>query len=233
MEEQKTALRSRMRWWESTAALLWIPVHLLGLPLLLATLRPRMGMSTLNFLVYAIGAVYLGTLCIRFLRRDFETFCEQLPGILVKILIFYGYMILANILVSQILNLLPLDQNPNNEAVLDLAAEEGGKTIAMAVFLAPLLEELMFRAGLFGLLRRFSRVLAYAACILLFAAYHVWAYALEEPLYWALMLQYVPVTFLLCRIYEKTETIWASILMHMLVNAVSLWALSMLRGLSL
>lgn len=233
MEENKKPALTGMSRWETAAALCWIPVHVVGLPLLLAYLRPGMGATDLNFWVYVIGVVYLGTMCIRFLRRDFDPLCDNFPGILIQILIFYGYMILGNLLVGGLLNLVLPGQNPNNEAVVDLAAEAGGKITVMTVILAPILEELMFRAGLFGLLRRRSRVLAYAVVILVFAAYHVWAYALAEPLYWLFMLQYVPVTFLLCRLYEKTCTIWSSILLHILVNAVSLWALSMLRGLGL
>ena len=118
MEETKMPARSRMRWWETAAALLWIPIHLLGLPLLLVTLRPEMEMERLNFLVYAIGAAALGLICIGFLRRDFETLCDQIPRTLGLILLFYGYMILGNLLVSTLLGLLPLDQNPNNEAMI-------------------------------------------------------------------------------------------------------------------
>lgn len=234
MEENKTPAFSRMRWWEGAAALLWIPIHLLGLPLLLMMLRPELDMTELNFLVYAIGAGALGLICIGFLRRDFEPLCDRFLHVLGQILLFYCYVLLSNMLVAILLNMLPLDQNPNNEAIMDLAdADQGGKIVAMTVLLAPVLEELMFRAGLFGMIRRCSRVLAYVVCILVFSAYHVWAYALDEPIYWLLMLQYVPVTFLLCRLYEKTQTIWSTILLHMLINGVSMWALSLLRELGL
>ena len=231
-EKQQPALSAMSRW-ETAAALCWIPVHVVGLPLLLAYLRPGISAADLNFWVYVIGTAYLGSFCIRFLRRDFDPLCDNLPRILIQILAFYGYMLLGNLLVGGLLNMVLPGQNPNNQAVADLAAEAGGKITVMTVILAPVLEELMFRAGLFGLLRRYNRVLAYAVVILAFAAYHVWAYALAEPLYWLFMLQYVPVTFLLCRLYEKTGTIWSSILLHILVNAASLWALSTLRGLGL
>ena len=48
-----------------------------------------------------------------------------------------------------------------------------------------------------------------------------------SPIY----IQYIPVSFLLCRVYERTNTIWSSIFFHMLVNWVSMNALKMLEAL--
>ena len=67
--------------------------------------------------------------------------------------------------------------------------------------------------------------------MLLFALYHVWAYALESPVYLLYILQYLPISYLLCRCYERTDSIWSSIFLHMLVNAVSIRALRILEEL--
>ena len=76
-----------------------------------------------------------------------------------------------------------------------------------------------------------SRRMALAVCVLLFGIYHVWQYALSDPLSWLYALQYVPIGILLCRCYEKTETIWTSIFLHMTVNSISLWMLTLAREL--
>ena len=89
----------------------------------------------------------------------------------------------------------------------------------------------MFRAGIFGTLRRYNRWAAYIAATLVFSAYHVYAYALQDSTYWLYIIQYIPVSFLLCRVYERTNTIWSSIFFHMLVNWVSMNALQMLEEL--
>ena len=89
----------------------------------------------------------------------------------------------------------------------------------------------LFRGAIFGSLRKVNRVLAYTASVLLFSVYHVWGYALTDPIYWIYVIQYIPVSWLLCRCYEKTNTIWGSILLHMLINGVSFAALSALEGL--
>ena len=66
---------------------------------------------------------------------------------------------------------------------------------------------------------------------LAFSFYHVWSYALVDPIYWLYFIQYVPVSLLLCRVYERTNSIWGSIFFHMLVNYIAMNALKVLETL--
>lgn len=235
MEEQKrerAAFISRQSKWERILALCWIPVHLYLLPQAIWHFFPALETSWLNIAVYGTGVVYMLLTQFRFLRRDFDPLCDRPGYVLLEILVSYGAMLLLNMAVSGIL-LLVVDglDNPNNAAVVDMAATSGGPVAALAVFLAPIVEEIMFRAGIFGGLRRFGRLPAYLVCMLLFSLYHVWGYALNDPEAWLYALQYLPVTFLLCRIYERTDSIWGSILFHMLINFIALNALTFLEKL--
>ena len=238
-ERQATVYASRMTRRETAAALGWLPIHIFLLPIVLITVFPKASDAELNFWIYAVGAAALMGFCLSFLRRDFDTLCDRMGLVFYQILFSYGLMLLSNLLVVQLLSLLLPPENPNNQAVLDLAlGGEGapggeGKIFASIMVLAPILEELMFRAGIFGSLRRKNRILAYAAAMLAFSVYHVWQFALVDPMNWLFLLEYVPISFLLCRCYEKTECIWTSIFLHMLVNSVSLMALLAARGLSL
>ncbi len=225
---------------EYAAALLWLPVHLVLLPLLCVRLIENGSLteSQANLLVYGAGALCLSLLCFGFLRRDFDPLCDNLPGCLLEILLSYGLMLGCNLIASTLLNLLEnlLGNssellNQNNEALIDLAGEDFGSISAVAVFLAPITEELMFRGGIFGLLRKKSRAWAYAAGTLLFALYHIWGYALLDPTYWLYLLQYLPAGYLLCRCYERTNSIWCSIFFHMLVNLISLRLLMLIQQL--
>ena len=56
-------------------------------------------------------------------------------------------------------------------------------------------------------------------------------FALQDPVYWVYLLQYLPVSWLLCRCYERCNSIWGSIFFHMTVNAVSISALNALSEL--
>lgn len=226
---------SRMTRGEVVAALLYLPLHVWLLPMLLLSLPATSGISelTLNVIVYITGAVYMLVFVGRFLRRDFDPLCDHLRYCILQIVICYGMMVAFNLILSAVLSLiLPADSaNPNNSAVMEMAGVEYGKTAALAVFLAPLVEEPVFRGAVFGSLRSRSRILAYAVSMLLFALYHVWGYALQDPIYWLYLLQYLPVSWLLCRCYERCNSIWGSIFFHMTVNAVSISALNALSEL--
>ena len=226
---------SRMTRGEVVAALLYLPLHVWLLPMLLLSLPATSGISelTLNVIVYITGAVYMLVFVGRFLRRDFDPLCDHLRYCILQIVICYGMMVAFNLILSAVLSLiLPADSaNPNNSAVMEMAGVEYGKTAALAVFLAPLVEEPVFRGAVFGSLRSRSRILAYAVSMLLFALYHVWGYALQDPVYWLYLLQYLPVSWLLCRCYERCNSIWGSIFFHMMVNAISLSALNALSEL--
>lgn len=225
---------SRLSRGETIAALLYLPVHIWLLPLVLMLVSPYLGLGEvdLNLLCYVIGTVYMLALLFRFLRRDFDPLWDRPGRCVLEILANYGLMYLCNLVLSLVFMLLPMsEENPNNALVMDMAGIAWGKMSAMAVFLAPIVEECMFRAGIFGTLRRYNRWAAYAASALAFSLYHVWGFAMSDASYWIYFLQYIPVSILLCRVYERTNTIWGGIFFHMLINWVSMNALKMLESL--
>ncbi len=212
---------------EAIFAVLYLVVHIWLLPKLLYSLPQASALSDadINLICYAAGFLYMFVFAGRFLRRDFDPVCDYPLNTVIQILACYGMMIAFNLILSAIVILLPAG-NPNNAAVLNMAGREFGKTTAMAVYLAPLLEELMFRAGIFGSLRTYNRTFAYVASMLLFSLYHVWGYAISDPIYWIYLLQYLPVSWLLCRCYERCNSIWGSIFLHMMINGISLYSLA-------
>lgn len=213
---------------ERAAAIGYIPVHVYLLPLLLAkSLGDRLPSAlSLNVVCYSIAAAFL-LLCLwRFYRREFDALCDFGPGVLLDVAKSYGMLLVCNLAVGVFLILLGQKSNPNNSEIFSLAGQDLGMTAAVAVFLAPLAEEAMFRGGVFGLLRPRSRAAAYLVSMLLFALYHVWSYALADPTAWIYLLQYLPAGFLLARVYEKTNSLWASIFLHMTVNGVSMLLIS-------
>ena len=234
------AFTSQMTKRESILALLWLPVHLFLLPKLAMLLMDR-GMITesqANLLAYGIGAVYIVITCFGFLRRDFYPLCDNLLGCLLQIALCYCMMMAFNLCVSGILSGLETMigrssavSNLNNEAILDMAKMDTQSITAMAVFLAPLTEEVLFRGAIFGRIRKKNRIAAYAVSMVLFSVYHIWGYAMEDPSYWLYTLQYLPAAFLLCRCYERTNSIWCSIFFHMLVNHISMKLLMLLEEL--
>ena len=227
------AFTSAMKPWEAIVMIAYLAVHVYVLPQAIARFFPSLGatLAQLNFSVYLFGVVFTLLVAGRFLRRDFDPLCDNFLRILFEIAISYGLMMAFNMIVNMLLLTVAPDANPNNAAVLEMADIEFGKTAAVAVFLAPIVEEVIFRGAIFGTLRRANRVAAYLGSAFLFAFYHVYPYVAQDPIYWLYMLQYIPVSLLLCRCYERCSTIWAAIFFHMLVNGISIRALSMLEQL--
>lgn len=120
------------------------------------------------------------------------------------------------------------DRSANlNDAVI--SARTGSAphmTLLIVLFLAPFVEETLFRGLVFGGLRERSRPLAYAASCALFALAHVWQFAIagRDPAYFLLMVQYLIPGLVLAWAYDHAGTLWASIGLHAGVNALSVLA---------
>ena len=232
---------SRMTRGETIAVLVYLPLHVALLPMLLLSLPETAGLSEiqLNVIVYTAGALWMLLFAGRFLRRDFDPLCDHPFYCLLQVVTGYGMVLAFNMLLSALLMMVePELSNPNNAAWNDMVLTDFGKTAASAVFLAPLVEEPIFRGVIFSLFYPRqdapapyrSRRLAYLVSMLLFSLYHVWGYALLDPKNWLYLLQYLPASWVLCRCYERCDSIWGSILLHMTINGVSVLTISALQG---
>lgn len=221
---KETEFTSSMNLREYIAALLWLPLHLLVLPLLMKAPMEagKLSEAAANLIRYAVGAAYMLVFLYGFLRRDFDPLCDRPGFTILQIGGSYIAMLFFNSAIGILIYLITGELNPNNAQVISLAGENRAYVTVMAVFLAPLAEECAFRGAIFGKVRKKNRVLAYTVSILLFSLYHVYGYANENPAYLLYAVQYFPVSFLLCRCYEQTNTIWTPVFLHMLVNAASL-----------
>lgn len=235
MGKNRVEFTSRLSRKETLVVLTYLPVHLVLLPLLLQQLMNRGAMDDVaaNVICYSVGALYMLGLLFPFLRRDFDPLCDRPFHCLLEVLANYGLMYLGNLAIAGLMMLVlgQSGENPNNAGLMDMAGQSWNQMSAVAVFIAPIVEECLFRAGIFGTLRHYKRWAAYLVATLAFSFYHVWAYALVDPIYWLYFIQYVPVSLLLCRVYERTNSIWGSIFFHMLVNYIAMNALRMLEGL--
>lgn len=225
---------------EMICALLWLPVHVLGLPLFSGWLMEKGTLTAAqgNLLVYGVSALFIVLLEFSYLRREFDPLCDHFAYCILQIISSYLLMMAMNLLVSGFISAVEkvignsgMLENQNNNALVELANTEMNVISAMSVFLAPIVEEVIFRGGIFCCLRKKNRTAAYAVSILLFSAYHIWSYAAADPTYWLYLLQYVPAGYLLCRCYERTNSVWCAVFFHMLTNAVALRALTAMESL--
>ena len=114
--------------------------------------------------------------------------------------------------------------NRNDAAVLLLRRDGLVLTAISTIFLAPLSEECLFRGLMFGQTLKKSRLGAYVLSAACFALIHVMGYlGTYTPLQLVLSLvQYLPAGLVLAWSYEKAGTIAVPILIHMIINAISM-----------
>lgn len=133
-----------------------------------------------------------------------------------------------NELVYRLTNLIFTNRTNLNDTTISAQIDDAPHmTLLIVIFLAPFVEEVLFRGLMFGNLKSRSRALAYVVSCLLFALLHVWQFAVvkQDVTYFLLMIQYLVPGLVLAWAYDHSGTLWASIGLHAAVNALSVWAM--------
>ena len=154
-------------------------------------------------------------------RALFADMGKVLASLGLGLALFYGLGWLS----ARVLSLLPLyPANLNDAAVSARLETMPGRTVLMVVFLAPVVEETLFRGYVFGTLRERGRAGAYLVSCLLWGLAHVWQYAAGDWSYLLLALQYVAPGLAMAWTYERSGSLWGSVLLHGMVNALAVWS---------
>lgn len=212
----------------------YLPIHIFVLPILLAVFPRVTGIPLSpvrsNVLYYAISAVYVLVCMAPFLRRTLEPFCEY-PGWCVWsavsgyfLYIFFSWIVsLAAVLLAGE-NASP----PGNAVIAELLRANPRAIFPVVALLAPLVEETLFRGALFGgALAGGRRITGYVVSTVLFALYHVWQLPFTGYGWGALLygLIYLPAGLVLARTYEMSGSLWTSMLLHAVINTLSMLVL--------
>lgn len=221
---------------ETIVGWVYVFIHIFLLPILigmLQTLYPSGEISdlTANMIYYGISLAVVIIFFWKMLRREFDRLLDNFRhcvyGLSMGWVIWYVLMMVFQLL------LMVLDieiSSPNDEAITTVAGQDFNKMMALTVFVAPLIEEPLFRGVVFQSLRKRSRMLAYVVSMGLFAIYHVWQYAVAymDPIMLLYGLQYIPITFAITWSYERSGSLWTPIIFHGLNNFVAFQAIKMM-----
>ena len=211
-----------------------------ALDLLERLLGTRLGESVRNaiyyYVVFALVVIvfwgYLGRTTRAFLDRPGGVLASaglglvafyglnEICGRLLGLVAFYG----LNEICGRLLGLVLEGQvNLNDEAIVGRMVDAPRTTILIVVVLAPVVEETLFRGYVFGNLREVHRGLAYLASCLLFALLHVWQFAAArgDLTYLLLMVQYLVPGAVMAWTYERSGSLWGSVLLHGVVNGLA------------
>ena len=173
------------------------------------------------YVLFALTAVVFWSLWGRTTGALFANAGRVFSSLGLGLVAFYG----LNELSARLLSLLPLRlANLNDATISTRLGASPGNTILIGVFLAPVVEETLFRGYVFGLLREYSRAGAYIGSCLLFALVHVWQYAAGDWSYLLAMVQYIAPGLALAWTYERAGSLWGSVFLHGVVNALAVWS---------
>ena len=218
---------------EQVAGFCYLPFYVVLLGWGIQWLSELLGLGLtelqINVAFFVINCVMVWVIFHNFLIRSFRAirFWELVQALILGFCLYYA----GNLLFGWIVSLLDLTITSfNDETILGLISQNKWVMVICSVLLAPIVEETLVRGLLFGVLRRRSRILAYAVTIVFFAVMHVWQYLLVYDFKAVLLaaLQYIPASIALGWTYEKSNTVWAPIFLHMTINAISMGIISIL-----
>lgn len=183
--------------------------------------------SLLNFIIYILlipGIIY-------FMKKDLVYDLKELKAqkfeIILPIIIGYAYVwvgnIVSTVLSTYLSNLfgMQISEAANQEAIISAVSSDLGiLMIISAVFIGPVIEELVFRKALFGLIKKDS--VALVVSTLIFGLIHV----VTEPSITAALINgssYFVMGFVFGYIYIKANrNVMIPTIVHIINNAVSI-----------
>ena len=209
----------------------YLLLQLLALPFAILFLDQAVGLqlseTELNFLLFAINFI-VTTVLLRKLLLQGGVIALTNPGRTIgAVLRCFGLYWLGSLLVSFLIGAVdPEFYNVNDASIQQMAAENYPLMLIGTVILAPVAEELLYRGVIFGGISKTSRILAYIVTCIAFSAIHVVGYiGMYEPIHLLLcLLQYIPPALVLCYAYVRADTIWAPIILHIVINSIAMLA---------
>lgn len=181
--------------------------------------------AELNFVFYLVNFIAILLIFHRFLGQGLRQ-ATQHPALLCQAVILgLAAYYACNRVTAQIIGLLvPNFSNYNDASITTMLKSNYFLMAVGTVVLVPTVEECLYRGLIFRNLHSSSPRAAYIVSILAFSVIHIIGYIGQYGPLQLLMafLQYLPAGLCLAWAYTKADTIFAPILIHMTINAVSI-----------
>ena len=230
MAKKKTA--THMSGGEQLAGVVFFVIYLLVLPfateplfelaekLFKADISSGLQSAIYYYALFAVTLVIFHSYLAQTTRKALDAAGGVLRTVLGGLVAFYG----LNELVYRLTQLVMENRTNLNDVAISAQIDDAPRTtMLIIIFLAPFVEEALFRGLVFGGLKEKNRVVAYAASCILFALLHVWQFAVvsQDATYLLLMVQYLVPGLVLAGVYDRSGTLWAPLILHMAVNAMA------------
>ena len=204
-------------------------VSLLLLPSLISLGAAALGatLSDANIFYYFLNFTFTLVIFRKFLLGNLLVALDRVFSVLwYGILAYLGQQTIGEMLNILIYSLFP-DFVNLNDASVGLMVRQSPLLAICVMTLVPVAEETLHRGLIFRGLYDRNPTLAYIASVVIFAAIHVAGYigSLTPAQLLISFLQYLPAGYCLCFAYRRSGTLICPILVHMLVNAISVLSL--------
>ena len=217
-------LYEKRMWWKS----LLLFAALLGsafVSLDLFANSPLLGELIEDLALMLLAVCFFGKQLLAALRDLFRgNRRRHLNRLFFLFLLFVTVFLANNILLSSLLS--SIFVNNQHEAELDAVVMTASPFLVFlcSSLFAPVLEEIIFRFGLFRLFNLWNRWAAHILCALLFAFLHIWQFLLidHDWIQLVVMLPYCVMGLCMSVLYEKTENLCFPVFLHMLLNGVGI-----------
>ena len=215
---------------------LYVPFFLILLAWILSEIFRLLGWQTeslldqarLNGVFFTVNFLATAVIYRKFLKKSLIMIGKRFWGFFQAVILGLVMYYAGTLLITWAVRYgMPGLENINNASIAAMASRARWVMVVGTVLLTPLTEECIFRGLLFQGLHRHNRIAAYVLSTVAFCLIHVAGYVGQEALssLAVLALEYIPAGIALAWAYEKADTIFAPILMHAVINAVSIQAL--------
>ena len=212
---------------ELRRGLCYLAFSLTFLPILVGLLP--LSLAKLNFVFYLINFSAVLVIFRRFLGRSLTLALDRLfPTLYYAALAYFGYEALGSLYSALVLSRFPEYFNVNDQTIIDMIRSDLPLMALATVVLVPVAEECFYRGLIFrGFYDRKPKT-AYLLSMLAFSAAHVMGYVGQFPPVQLLLcfIQYLPAGYCLCFAYRRSGTIISPIIVHAVVNAMSMIAVT-------
>lgn len=217
---------------EQVWGFVYLLISLFVLPALLQWLNGflpvPLGSIWINLIYFVLNFCFILWIFRGFYKRCLSQISRDVPSFLLAVTIGFAVYWLSNFGLAQLVkHVFPGYTNLNDGAIAGMAHSNFLVSFIGTVFLVPIAEESLHRGLVFGTLYPKNHAIAYILSTAVFAAVHIMGYVgTYEPLHLALaFVQYIPAGLILAWAYRKSGSIFAPVLIHMVINAAGMFSL--------
>ena len=222
-------LSVKMKLYEQILGWIYLPFQLVGVALIIGIINLLLGgtmtETEINILYFGINFIAVIAIFHSFLWGNLKSFFSHFwKNIGFTALGFVMYWALSILVSIFILWIQPDFANANDDTIAAMLETAYWPMFICTVLLVPITEETLYRGLLFGVPYNRNKLLGYLTSIVVFSAVHVVPYVFIYDLTQAglAFLQYLPACFVLAFVYAKTDSLFAGVLIHTLINLIGI-----------